>query len=71
MELCGEEPLAPCERMDIVNNMCSILDDASYEYRKGVIVDIVNEFFENKSELLTILRKHPNWDEKTFVLKAR
>lgn len=70
MELCGEEPLAPCERMDIVNNMCSILDDASYEYRKGVIVDIVNEFFENKSELLTILRKHPNWDEKNLCIKG-
>lgn len=68
MELCGEE--RSCERMDIVNNMCSILDDARYEYRKDVIVDIVNEFFKNKAELLSILRKHPNWDEKNLCIKG-
>ena len=69
-ELCGEELLGSCERMDIVNNMCSILDDARYEYRKDVIVDIVNEFFENKAELLSILRTHPNWDEKNLCIKG-
>lgn len=65
-----EELQGSCERMDIVNNMCSILDDASYEYNKGVIVDIVNEFFANKAELLSILRKHPNWDEKNLCIKG-
>lgn len=68
MGLCGEE--RSCERIDIVNNMCSILDDARYEYRKDVIVDIVNEFFKNKAELLSILRKHPNWDEKNLCIKG-
>ncbi len=47
---------------NILNNMEEALDRYNWEYTESVLKDIICESIENKSELISILAKHPKWN---------
>ena len=49
---------------------CSVLDAADYSYERRYVEKMISTWWNEKQDLIKILRKHPNWDEKAFAIKG-
>lgn len=54
----------------LVNNVCSVLQDEGWPYTTGAVQTVVDQWFQKKEGLLNLFAKHPNWnnDTKQIVL---
>lgn len=52
----------------IYNTMCDVLEENYYSFTTDAVKKIINTWETNKSNLIDLLSKHPNWnDEKKMI----
>lgn len=51
-----------------IEEMYQVIFDEGYETYKSVCAQIFDEFYDEKRELIDLLRKHPNWDEDNLMI---
>ena len=53
----------------MVGNMIEVLESHGYDARKSAVRSIYNEWEKQKSYLIELFRKSPNWDEENLCIK--
>lgn len=56
------------EKETLLQNICELLDEYDYNYSAGAVKSIINEWADQKAELITAFKKHPNYIDGKFMI---
>ena len=56
------------ERKNLINNLENLLDEYDYEYTVDALDHIIDVWEENKGDLISHFKKHPNYVEGKFII---
>ena len=56
------------EREAIYDNMAQLLDEYNYTYTSDALYEIIDTWAENKANLISLFKKHPNYVEGKFMI---
>lgn len=53
---------------NMTNKVCQVLQDRNYHYEVSSVHKIIERWYESKHKLITMFRKHPNWNEDKMMI---
>lgn len=56
------------EKQELLSNMKKLLEEYNYRYTTHALDDIIDTWAQNKSDLITAFKKHPNYVEGKFMI---